>query len=72
MQGSELPGINLILAKKIISERKVRNGFKNIDELEEFLNLQPHIANELKNVTTFSTNKEDKKSETENKRIIDL
>lgn len=71
-QLSELPGINLILAKKIISERKVRNGFKNIDELEEFLNLQPHIANELKNVTTFSTNKEDKKSETENKRIIDL
>ena len=70
---SELPGINLILAKKIISERKVRNGFKNIDELEEFLNLQPHIANELKNFTTFSTiNNEEKKSDTENKRIIDL
>ena len=68
---SDLPGFNIILAKKVISERKIRNGFKNIDELEEVLHLQPHLTEQLKKNIKFG-DMEKKNPETSNERIIDL
>lgn len=68
---SDLSGFNIILAKKIISEKRIRNGFKTIDELEEFLHLQPHITEQLKKSISFG-NIIKENYETSNKRIIDL
>lgn len=46
---TELPGINIIMAKKIIKKREDIKGFKNINQFFEFLNIKPHFKEQLVN-----------------------
>jgi len=47
---TELPGISIVLAKKIIKKREEINGFKSAEEFFVFLKLKPHMENQLKNL----------------------
>lgn len=46
---TELPGISIVLAKKIIKKREEINGFKSIEDFFVFLKLKPHMENQLRN-----------------------
>lgn len=46
---TELPGISIVLAKKIIKKREEINGFKSVDDFFVFLRLKPHMENQLRN-----------------------
>lgn len=43
-----LPGISIVVSKKIIKKREENNGFKNIDEFFDFIKLKPHMENQLR------------------------
>ena len=43
-----LPGISVVLAKKIIKKREEIGGFKKIDDFFLYLKLKPHMENQLK------------------------
>ena len=45
---TELPGISIVLAKKIIKRREEINGFKSVEDFFVFLKLKPHMENQLK------------------------
>ena len=44
---TELPGISIVLAKKIIKKREEAGGFKSLDEFFIFLNLKSHFVEQL-------------------------
>ena len=43
-----LAGINIALAKRIVKKREDIDGFKNIDEFIEFINLKPHFERQIR------------------------
>ena len=43
-----LPGISIVMSKKAIKRRDEIDGFKTIDEFFSFLNLKPHIQEQLR------------------------
>lgn len=45
---SELPGISIINAKKIVMKREEIGGFKTEEQLFKYLNLKPHLQEQLK------------------------
>ncbi|MBQ4114492.1 helix-hairpin-helix domain-containing protein [bacterium] len=45
---TELPGISIINAKKIVMKREEIGGFKTEEQLFEYLNLKPHLQEQLK------------------------
>ncbi|MCM1004623.1 MAG: helix-hairpin-helix domain-containing protein [Candidatus Gastranaerophilales bacterium] len=45
---TSLPGINIALAKRIIKQRNVIKGFKNKVDFLEFLNIKPHLTEQIK------------------------
>ena len=49
---SSLPGINIILAKRIVELRKV-HSFSSAEQLGAELNLKPHIINNLRKIASF-------------------
>jgi DNA uptake protein ComE-like DNA-binding protein len=51
----ELPWINLVLAKELAQERDRRGGFTSLEEVGEFLQLQPHEVEALRRRVTFGT-----------------
>ena len=61
-----LPGISIVMAKKIIKKREDIGGFKSVDDVCIFLHLKPHIENQLRDLicinkmkgTLISRNKE--------------
>ena len=69
-----IPEISSELAEKIISERKLTNGFKNMEELEERLALKPHISKELENKIIFDNieNIHKNTDSNNNGRIVDF
>ena len=69
-----IPEISSELAEKIISERKLTNGFKNMEELEERLALKPHISKELENKIIFNNieNIHKNTDSNNNGRIVDF
>lgn len=50
---AELPGVGIILAKRIIAERKQRAGFKTMDELAETADLPEYLRRQLRNRIEF-------------------
>lgn len=50
-----LPGITAKAADDIQRERRRRLGFARLEELEEFLHLQPAEVEQLRPLTTFAT-----------------
>lgn len=57
---SLLPGINLILAKKIVKIRSSGYEFHSVEDLAEKLNLKPHIIEKLRPLVVFSNTKKAK------------
>lgn len=45
---TELPGISIVIAKKIIQKREEINGFKNLEQFFESINIKPHLQEQLK------------------------
>lgn len=68
---SALPGIGTILAKRIVRERAERSGFKNIDELAEFLKLKQYIIDRIEPMSVFNDLSSDGKEKTRG-RIVDF
>lgn len=44
----KLPGINVVIAKRIINKREEINGFDSVQEVLDFINLNPHMSKTLK------------------------
>lgn len=43
-----LPGISIVISKKVINRREEIGGFKNVDEFFSFIKLKPHMENQLR------------------------
>lgn len=43
-----LPGISIVISKKIIKRREEIKGFKSVDDFLKFVNLKPNITNQLR------------------------
>lgn len=67
-----LPGINIIMAKKIIKKREAENGFKNINEFFVFLNLAKDVELRLRELVTVNEIKQSEYSKKYNERTIDF
>ena len=44
---TSLPGVSIVLAKKLIKKREEIGGFKSVEEVCLFLHLKPHMQNQL-------------------------
>lgn len=68
----ELPGINVILAKKIMKRRDEIGGFKDLDEFFEYTNLTETIKDQISPYLLFKEIKRTDKKEKSKERNIDL
>ena len=69
---TSLPGISIVIAKKIIRKREEINGFKNMDEVFAFLNLKPHIENQVKQLICIKPKEGSLKIERYTERRVDF
>lgn len=69
---TDLPGINVILAKKIIEYRDLHSGFKTVDELYKEMKIKPHFQKQLNNLICVKEYEIKDSNKSENERIIDL
>ena len=69
---TELPGISIVMAKKIIKKREEIGGFKNKEDFFLFLKLKPHMQNQLKDIICVNKMKGSIKIEKTTERHIDL
>ena len=69
---TDLPGISIVMAKKIIKKREEISGFKNINEFFIFLKLKPHLEQQLRSLVCANSMKGSLKIERYNERNIDL
>lgn len=67
-----LPGISIVLAKKLIKKREEIGGFKNTHEVFVYLKLKPHMENQLKDLICVNKMKGSLKIEKYQERHIDL
>ena len=49
-----LPGFSIDEASLLIKERNVRSGFIHVDEIFEFLDIKPHLVDQIKSKVTVS------------------
>ena len=67
---AKLPGISVIIAKKIIKYRDLHGGFKDKEDFYNQLKLKPHFKKQIDDIIILeSDKKQDNNSE---ERIIDL
>ncbi|MCM1339523.1 MAG: helix-hairpin-helix domain-containing protein [Muribaculaceae bacterium] len=52
---SLLPGINIVLAKKLIEHRNINGNFKSVEEFLEVANLKPHFISKIKSMIIAGT-----------------
>ncbi len=69
---TELPGISIVMAKKIIKKREEIGGFKNINDLFLYLKLKPHIQNQLNSLVCANKMKGFLNIERSQERSVDL
>ena len=68
---AELPGINIVLAKRIVKYRDLKGGIKNEKELFSEFNIKEHFQTELKRMIVFTNfSKLDKNYDRINKSIM--
>ena len=67
-----LPGISIVVAKKIIKRREEINGFKNVNEFLEFTQLKPHMQTQLKELICVNKMKGSIKIKRYEERKLDL
>lgn len=66
-----LPGINIVIAKKIIQHRETQKGFKNFQEFNSFFKFKPHFSKQLENLICFNPIKKKHKKQ-KGERILDI
>ncbi len=69
---TELPGISIVMAKKIIKKREEIGGFKNKEDFFLFLKLKPHMQTQLRDMICVNKMKGSRKIEKTTERHIDL
>lgn len=69
---AKLPGISIILAKKIIKKRNEINGFKTVDDFLKFTKLNHHAVGQIKSLIIISDIKTDLSKQKTEERRIDL
>lgn len=67
-----LPGINIIMSKKIIKFREEERAFKSVDDFLLTMNIKPHFALQLKNMLCANKINTRKIRKAKNERILDL
>lgn len=67
-----LPGISIVLSKKLIKKREEIGGFKTIEDVFLFLKLKPHMEKQLRNLICVNKMKGSVKIERTKERKIDL
>ena len=67
-----LPGVSIILAKKIIKYRNEKGGFESLDEFYKEMKIKPHFIEQLNNQICTKEFKKKKQQKTQNERIIDF
>ena len=66
-----LPGISIVLAKKIIHHRDYKGDFKSFEEFIKIFNIKPHFAKQLKEMIIIEPIKK-QSSIQKGERIIDI
>ena len=69
---TELPGISIVLAKKLIKRRDEIKGFKSVNEVCTFLKLKPHLENQLRELIYINKIKGTKQIQRYDERNLDL
>ena len=67
-----LPGISIVMSKKIIKKREEIGGFKNTNDFFLFLKLKPHMQKQLENLICVNKMKGLIKIEKNKERSVDL
>lgn len=70
---TELPGVSIVMAKKVVKKRLEIGGFKTIDDFFLFLKLKPHMQKQLRDRICINKMKSGfKKIEHNTERSVDL
>lgn len=69
---AKLPGINIILAKKIVQYRNLNSGFTSVDEFYSKMKIKPHFQEQLKTLISISDFEWEEDKNEDSERIIDL
>lgn len=69
---TDLPGISIILAKKIIQYRDSNKGFKNLDEFYTKMKIKPHFIEKLDEMICVNEYLILENNNHENERILDF
>lgn len=67
-----LPGISIVMAKKLIKRREEIGGFKTVNDVFLFLHIKPHIQSQLEKLICVNKMKSAGKTKRYNERSIDL
>ncbi len=67
-----LPGISIVMAKKLIKKREEIGGFKNTHEVFLYLKLKPHMENQLRDLICVNKMQGSVKIEKYQERHVDL
>lgn len=65
-----LPGINIIMAKKIIKQRDYKGDFKTVNDFMAFIKLKPHFEQKLRQMVTVKPI--EKNISEKGERILDI
>ncbi len=67
-----LPGVSVILAKKVIKYRETKGGFENLEEFYKEMKIKPHFIEQLSKLICVKEFKKKKQQKVQNERIIDF
>ena len=67
-----LPGISIVMSKKVIRKREEIGGFKSVEDFFLFLKIKPHIEKQLRDKICVKKMVKTKKVELNQERKIDL
>ena len=67
-----LPGVSIVLAKKLIKKREEIGGFKSVDDVCIFLHLKSHIENQLRELICVNKMKGSLNIKRNQERSVDL
>ncbi|MBE7706421.1 MAG: hypothetical protein E7Z91_04170 [Cyanobacteria bacterium SIG30] len=68
----KLPGINIVIAKKIIMKRNEKDGFESFEDFIQTMEIKPHFAKKLKELVTVSKKTTNNKKKKVKGRILDI
>lgn len=72
IQLTELPGVSIVYAKKVIKKREEIGGFKSVDDFFLFLRLKPHMINQLRELVKVEKMRGYVRKHIEGERSVDF